>query len=137
MICFFKKVCAYWRKITNSNVRLGLKGERLAVRFLKRAGYKILDKNWKCGRYELDIVAKKQNCCVFIEVKGREGIHPLDSYAAVNRSKREALRIAIRAYLNKHKNIQSYRFDICAICWNNSGHILSLNHYENVTLGGH
>ncbi|MGN0807003.1 MAG: YraN family protein [Candidatus Coproplasma sp.] len=51
--------------------RLGFFGERKAARFLKKNGYKILGRNFKCKAGEIDIIASKGETIAFIEVKTR------------------------------------------------------------------
>lgn len=58
-------------KIKTDKRRLGDKGERIAVKHLKRKGYKILEKNYVAGGYEIDIIAFKDNVLAFVEVKTR------------------------------------------------------------------
>ena len=130
----FQHLQALWRKATNPNVRRGRKGERAAIRFLKKSGYRILDRNWKSGRYELDIVAQQAHCVVFVEVKGRQSNALQTGYDAVDAHKKKALQMAIRAYIQHHRNVHHYRLDILAINWNENGKILSLHHYENIPL---
>ena len=50
---------------------LGKKGEELAIRFLKKSGYRILEKNYVCKLGEIDIIAKEKDTLAFIEVKTR------------------------------------------------------------------
>ncbi len=50
---------------------LGQKGEDLAVKHLEKAGYKILSRNWKSGKLEIDIIAENKDFIVFAEVKTR------------------------------------------------------------------
>jgi putative endonuclease len=62
--------------------RLGRLGEDLAVRFLQRAGYRVLERNWRCARGEIDVVVRDSFTIVFVEVKTRTGIafgHPLEA----------------------------------------------------------
>ena len=49
----------------------GRRGEQAAVDYLRRAGFAILERNWRSGRYELDIVARRWDELHFIEVKTR------------------------------------------------------------------
>jgi len=59
--------------MTLETKQLGNFGEKIAVKYLKKKGYKILDKNFKYRKYgEIDIVAKKGRDISFIEVKTRE-----------------------------------------------------------------
>lgn len=61
---------------------LGRFGEDLASAFLQRLGYDILERNWRCARGELDIIARSGHTLVFVEVKTRASVrfgHPLES----------------------------------------------------------
>ena len=128
----FHRLRSAWRKWCNPQVRRGRKGERAAVRFLKKAGYRILDTNYQSGRYELDIVAEKNNCTVFVEVRGRQQSSLQSGYDSVDKTKKHALRCAIFAYLKKHRRIRHWRLDIIAVEWDEKGKISALRHYENV-----
>ena len=128
------KLKSWWRKFFNPNVRRGRKGERAAVRFLKKQNYKILARNWSFGRYELDIVAQKDGCIVFVEVRGRSENCFQNGYYSVNYKKKAALRKAVNAFLKHHRKANTYRFDIISIDWH-ANKITALNHYENVPLG--
>ena len=132
MFRFLPRLRASWRKYFNPNIRRGRKGERAAVRFLKKAGYRILDTNYQSGRYELDIVAEKNNCTVFVEVRGRQQSSLQSGYDSVDKTKKHALRCAIYAYLKKHRRIRYWRLDIIAVEWDENGKIAVLRHYENV-----
>ena len=136
MFKFFhwSRLCAAWRKQCNPQVRRGRKGERAAVRFLEKAGYRILDTNWQNGRYELDIVAEKDGCTVFVEVRGRQQQSLQSGYDSVDRHKKHALRCAVYAYLKCHRYIRHYRLDIISVEWDEKGNLLALHHYENVPL---
>ena len=128
----FQRLRAFWRKYFNPNVRRGRKGERAAVRFLKKAGYRILDTNYQSGRYELDIIAEKDGCTAFVEVRGRQQSSLQSGYDSVDKTKKHALRCAIFAYLKKHRRIRHWRLDIIAVEWDENGKIAALRHYENV-----
>ena len=132
MFQFLSRLHASWRKYFNPNVRRGREGERVAVRFLKKAGYRILDTNYQSGRYELDIIAEKDGCIVFVEVRGRQQSSLQSGYDSVDKTKKHALRCAIYAYLKKHRRIRHWRLDIIAVEWDGNGKIAALRHYENV-----
>ena len=59
----------------------GSKGENMAVNYLVAHGYDIVERNWRMNHLELDIVARKGNRLVFVEVKTRTipGFDPLDA----------------------------------------------------------
>lgn len=52
----------------------GSKGEELAVDFLERQGYKVLSRNFRFRRFEIDIVARRDDWLLFIEVKTRSNV---------------------------------------------------------------
>ena len=52
----------------------GKEGETAAADFLTEKGYSILHRNWRCGKKELDIVAKYNNELIVVEVKSRKDI---------------------------------------------------------------
>ena len=55
---------------------LGRRGEDAAARFLKKQGYRILDRNRFLGKYEIDIIARDGNCIAFVEVKSGRNLGP-------------------------------------------------------------
>lgn len=125
----------FFRKyISNINVRKGFCGEQAAVSYLKKSNYRILERNWTSGLYEIDIIAEKNNGLVFVEVRGRSEQNLQSGYHSVNKQKKQALYKAIKHYLRMHRSYLTYRFDIISISWSSTGKILSLNHYENVSL---
>ena len=99
------------------NIIVGQKGEDLACDFLKKAGYKIIERNWHYSKNaEIDIIALDKDCLVFVEVKARTSLNYGHPFEAISKSKIEKIRSAISAYLKltevKHKD---YRFDGIAI----------------------
>ena len=58
----------------NTQIKGGL-GEALAVKHLEKNGFQILDRNWTFGRLEVDIIATKDDCLAFVEVKLRSNDH--------------------------------------------------------------
>ena len=94
----------------------GKAGERLAVRALKRAGYRVLATNWRTRGGEIDIVAEQNGTIVFVEVKTRRS----DSFAApelaVNSKKRRKLARAAWRFLERNSATErDCRFDIVSI----------------------
>lgn len=56
---------------SEADMNLGEKGERIAVKFLKKNGYKVLETNFSCRHGEIDIIANKNDVICFVEVKAR------------------------------------------------------------------
>lgn len=94
---------------------LGRRGEELAVRLLLRDGWVILDRNWRDGRREIDVVATRAGQVAFIEVKARSP-GPQAACEAVTRSQRRNICKAAAAWLHRHPGIgRSFRFDVIAV----------------------
>lgn len=111
-----------------SHNELGTKGEDIAARFLEVAGYTILERNWRSGHREIDIVARKEDLLIIIEVKTRSGTSFGDPEDAVTDKKIRRIVSAADAYL-RHSNLElPVRFDIITIIDNN-GHI-DIRHIE-------
>ena len=127
-----RKLVAWYRSFCNENVRRGQRGERAAARFLQRNGFRILDKNWRHGRYELDIVAEKQGCIVFVEVRGRTLNGLQSGFDSIDYKKKRAIKCAANAYRRTHPGIKTYRFDVISIDWAGDGKIKAVHQYENI-----
>lgn len=110
--------------------QLGDAGEDAAEKFLKNSGFKILQRNWRQGRWEIDIIALEKDVLVFFEVKTRThgGISsPID---AINVRKKNAMLKAITMYLTQYKLwSKACRIDILCLEWN--GETFSIEHYRN------
>jgi putative endonuclease len=95
---------------------LGKKGEEKALRFLKKKGYRIIEKNYVCKLGEMDIIAKEKDTLVFVEVKTRTTTEFGPPQLAVNSSKQRQLSKVALNYL-KEKQLEEVkaRFDVVAI----------------------
>ena len=79
-----------------NTVRRGHRFEALAEAFLHERGWRVLERNVRFLRKEIDLVVEKDGIVVFVEAKGRSGPafgHPLD---AITRRKRQAISVAAR-----------------------------------------
>jgi putative endonuclease len=97
---------------------LGRRGEALAARILRARGWTIVDRNYRAGHREIDLVARRGPIVAFIEVKTRTDCafgHPL---AAITRRKRlEIARVARRWLRAYGRPGDTYRFDAIAVTW--------------------
>lgn len=95
---------------------LGDEGEKLAARYLEGAGWTILDRNFRLGHKEIDLVAWRAGVVSFVEVKTRSGTgfgHPLD---AITPKKRGEIRRVAEAWIQRFGRPGfDYRFDAIAI----------------------
>ena len=87
--------------------------EKVVEEYLKK-GYSILERNWRIGKTEIDIIAQKEDRIILVEVKARN-TNEEDALAAVDRDKRKRMIKAADVYLRRMDGIFNYRFDI-AIC---------------------
>ena len=94
---------------------LGKLGEELAVDFLEKAGYEILETNWTFQKAEIDIIAKKDTFLAVVEVKTRSSLLFGLPQDFVNSKKIQLLIKAIDAYVNSKELDLEVRFDIIAI----------------------
>ena len=105
-----------------TRIDLGKKGELLAQEHLLQNQYYILHTNWKLGRREVDIIASKDGCLVFVEVKTLS----TDVFGypewKVNARKRLILQQLAEGYMNRMETLpKGIRFDIIAITFRRDG----------------
>lgn len=94
---------------------VGNQGEKTAIRFLEQKGYRIIDTNWRKGRYELDIVAEYGNELIVVEVKARSVNSLLSPEDAVDKKKIRHIVAAADRYVKSHSLDLPVRFDIISI----------------------
>jgi putative endonuclease len=100
--------------------RTGVLGEELAARYLAGAGLQLLDRNWRCRRGELDVVARDGDALVFVEVKTRTSLRFGTPLEAVDARKALRLRRLAALWLRAHPTAGSsrprvLRFDVVAV----------------------
>ncbi len=93
----------------------GFRGEAETCDYLCREGYAIEARNWREGRYELDIVARKADCLHFVEVKTRRKDGLTTPEQAMDLRKQRALRRAAQAYLALTGWRGEVQFDLAAV----------------------
>ncbi len=118
---------------------IGRIGERIAVKYLKKNRYKILEKNIHQSHNEIDVIAADKNYLVFVEVKTRS-VDDNDTYSpygtpasAVTKAKQKRTVIAARSYIlknstGKHSHKQP-RMDVIEVYLSKTSHkLIKLNH---------
>ena len=108
---------------------LGCQGEDIASSFLVKKGYKIVVRNLKMGKNEIDIIAENESFMVFVEVKTRSGDYLEHPCAAVTTSKQKSIIKTADNYIRQHNIDKESRFDIITIIKNNSE--FEIAHIEN------
>ena len=105
----------------------GRKGEELAVRFLKNAGYRIVERNYRCRFGEIDIIAVDGGTTVFVEVKSRRTESFGEPQLSVGRDKQKKIsRIALNYLQEKNMLSRDTRFDVVAVKMLPAGNTLEL-----------
>jgi len=108
---------------------LGKLGEELAVAFLEKNGYSILETNWTFQKAEIDIVAKKENILAVVEVKTRSSIDFGLPQDFVKPKKIQLLVKAINEYVISNDLDVEVRFDIIAL--HKEGNEFVIEHLED------
>ena len=108
---------------------LGQKGEDIAAGYLENKGFKILNRNWKAGKLEVDIIAENKDFLVFVEVKTRSEDFQMHPVTAVNRNKQRSLVLTADTYIKRYSINKESRFDIITIIRKTGGH--EIDHIED------
>lgn len=114
-----------------NNIKKGKIGENIAENYLRKLGYKIIEKNWHYSKNaEIDIIALDNKTLVFVEVKTRSTLNFGHPFEAVNNLKLQKIQTAVYGYMNKSvKNYNSFRIDTIAIIGFNNPQI---QHIKNI-----
>ncbi|HRM45199.1 MAG TPA: YraN family protein [Flavobacterium sp.] len=94
---------------------LGKLGEELAVEFLRKEGYRILETNWMFQKAEIDILAQKENILAVVEVKTRSSLDFGLPQDFVKPKKIQLLVKAVDAFVSERDLDIQVRFDIIAV----------------------
>lgn len=97
---------------------LGNFGEKLALQYLVKKGYKILETNWRFIHKEIDIIARKDDFIIFVEVKTRKTNYFGEPYTFVNKTKQGFLVKAANEYIVRFDIQEEARFDIISVLYN-------------------
>lgn len=103
-----------------SDVRrtIGTAGEQAAERFLRRRGYVIVARNYRCRAGEIDLVALVRDTVVFVEVKTRRQPECGSPVDAVDRQKQRKIVTAARHFIAQHElHDRCARFDVVGVWW--------------------
>lgn len=111
---------------------IGNFGEKLACKFLKKLGYKIIDKNYRTRAGEIDIIAKDQKFFVFVEVKTRTSIDFGYPEQNVHFHKMRHFQLSVQIYLLQNNIRDPFRLDVVSI--NLSQKLPEIKHFKNITM---
>lgn len=103
-------------KLPVSRGDIGTRGEYAAVQYLKHKGYRILDRNVRAGRNEIDIVCQEKDTIIFVEVRTRTRQDDFTPEDSIGPTKQRHVRKAVLYYMNRHFDLEMYyRIDVVAV----------------------
>lgn len=105
-------------------------GERIAERWLRRQGWRIVQRRFRSGHRDIDLVAERDGLVAFVEVKARRGQRFGDPVEAVNWKKQRELGRSARVWIARHGRApEAYRFDVIGVLV--AGPHVRVRHIEN------
>lgn len=116
--------------------QLGFWGESVAATHLESKGYRILQRNWRTARGEIDLIALAGDVLVFVEVKTRRGLKSGTPEEGVTPQKARRLLELGQAYLYENGlDDVEWRVDLVAVELDGHGKLLRCEHIPNAVLG--
>ena len=105
-------------------------GERIAERWLKRQGWRVVQRRFRSGHRDIDLVVEREGTVAFVEVKARRGLAFGDPVEAVNWSKQRELVRSASVWIDRHgRPMESYRFDVVGVLV--EGDRVRIRHVQN------
>jgi putative endonuclease len=105
-------------------------GERIAERWLRRRGWRVVQRRFRNGHRDIDLVVERDGTVAFVEVKARKGAEFGGPVQAVNHRKRKQLERSAMVWIDRHgREAESYRFDVVGVLLN--GAEVRICHVEN------
>ena len=98
-----------------AHLQTGAWGEQQAAYYLREKGYVILERDWHSGHRDIDIIAEKDGCIVFVEVKTRRSKDFVSPEQAVDYQKQHNLLRAINHYIGYRHLEGAWRFDVISV----------------------
>jgi putative endonuclease len=95
---------------------LGELGERIAERWLRARGWRVMQRRFRSGHRDIDLVVERDGVVAFVEVKARRGAEFGGPLAAVNWRKQKELGRSARVWVDRHgRAMEAYRFDVIGV----------------------
>jgi putative endonuclease len=94
---------------------IGTNGEQIAADFLENKGYRILCKNWRAGKKEIDIVADDKGVLVIADIKTRSSYDFAFPEEMVDKRKQQNLKAAAAVYADENRQYRDIRYDVVSI----------------------
>ncbi|HXH20063.1 MAG TPA: YraN family protein [Chitinophagales bacterium] len=97
------------------HINLGKQGEKAAYAFLRKKGYEMLATNYRFEKTEIDIICRKHNTIVFVEVKTRTSEMHGNPEEAVDARKQEKIVRAAERFIQSNDMLGDVRFDVISV----------------------
>lgn len=110
---------------------IGNRGEDVAMQWLRERGYYIVERNWRSGSYEIDIVAEHFDTIHFIEVKTRHISGWQSPFDSMDEHKLRSMQRAVSLYRLTHRMPHRVQYDLVAVTVDDHDHF-SVEYIENV-----
>ncbi len=119
--------------MSDARVKLGRRGEELAVAELTRRGYEIMARNWYCQIGEVDIVARRDDVWAFFEVRTRRGREFGTPEESLTPAKQQRMIDVALTYQGEHElNDVDWRVGLVAVEMDRAGRLLRVEVYESI-----
>ena len=120
------------KQIMAAHNELGAWGEQLASDFLQQKGYTIIERDWKLGHKDLDIIALLDDTVVFVEVKTRRNRVFEEPEEAIDYRKLQHLRQAINYYVKSKRINLAIRLDVITVVGTPEGCPPEITHIKEI-----
>lgn len=103
-------------------VEKGKEGEEIALKFLLKKGFRLLERNWRCGHLELDIIMEDENMLHIVEVRSR--VYPvlIEPVETVDVVKQKKVIAAANGFVKRNRIKKEVVFDIVSVVFMPQGH---------------
>lgn len=118
----------------SEHLKMGEWGEELAAAYLLEKGYVVLERDWRSGHRDIDIIARKNELIVFVEVKTRRNDEYVSPQLAVDKNKQRNLLLAINHYIKSRRINNPFRFDVITVIGSFGCINPQIEHIENFHL---
>jgi putative endonuclease len=120
--------------VGDARVRLGRRGEELAVAELGRCGYEVVDRNWRCQAGEVDVVTRRNETWTFFEVRTRRGREFGTPEESLTPAKQQRMIDVALTYLAEHELYDvDWRVGLVAVEMDRAGRLLRVEVYDSIT----
>lgn len=116
------------------HTKVGKIGEDIAKKYLKKQGYKIIEQNYKTKFAEIDLITKKDNQLIFVEVRTKTGLDFGRPEQTIRRKKLRKLKRNVAHYLKYNNCNGSYRIDAIGVILDKNRNKKQLRHFKNITI---